>query len=265
MASLFLFELSTVNSTPTAKPLAGRVALVTGAAKRVGRAVALELAGAGAGIVVHYGRSQQAAEATADDIRHLGVPAATVQGDLADPAAWPRIVAEAVAALARLDILVNNASSFPADDSDTLEAFDADRWAHMLQINLTAPAGLVHAARVHLAASGEGCVINFCDIAAERPWSDHLAYCASKAGLVALTKSLARALAPDVRVNGISPGIAIFPESYDDALRSKLIARVPLQRAGKPEDMARTARFLAVDAPFITGQIIHVDGGRSAV
>ena len=110
-----------------------------------------------------------------------------------------------------------------------------------------------------------GKVVNICDIAAERPWSDHLAYCASKAGLVAATKALARALAPDIQVNGVAPGIAIFPDSYSDDLRRRLVSRVPLARPGTPEEVAVLVRFLVESADYITGQIIPIDGGRSLV
>jgi pteridine reductase len=130
---------------------------------------------------------------------------------------------------------------------------------------LTAPAGLCHFAREHLAKGGRGNIVNLCDISAERPSPNHLAYGVSKAGLAALTQGLARALAPDIRVNAVSPGIADFPESYSPELRQRLTTQVPLKREGTPEGIARAVRFLVESGDYITGQILAVDGGRSTV
>jgi pteridine reductase len=243
--------------------LSGTVALVTGGAKRVGRAIALELARGGCDVAVHYRRSQADAEAVVALANGSGRRAITVDGDLTDPAAWPRIVQRTVDGLGRLDILVNNASMFLPDGADSLEQFDSVVWDEMLRTNLTAPVGLCHHARRHLAANGMGKVVNVCDIAADRPWPDHLAYCASKAGLVAVTKALARALAPEVQVNGVAPGIAVFPDAYSDELRRELVDRVPLSRPGTPEEVALLVRFLVESADYITGQIVPIDGGRS--
>jgi len=243
----------------------GRTALVTGGAKRVGRAIALELAAAGFDVVVHCHTSEPQARQTARDIQSMGRRSDVVRGDLADPRAWSGVVEQAVAAMGRLDVLINNASVFLGESDDTLQAFDAESWMRIQRINLTAPTALCHYAEVFLRASGRGCVVNLCDIAAERPWPAHLAYCASKAGLVAVTKALARALAPDVRVNGVAPGIAVFPDQYDAKLRERLVARVPLAREGTPEEVARLIRYLVTDGAYITGQIIPIDGGRSLV
>jgi pteridine reductase len=243
--------------------LNGTVALVTGGAKRVGRAIALELARGGCDVAVHYRRSQADAEAVVALASGLGRRAIAVEGDLTDSAAWPRIVQRTVDGLGRLDILVNNASMFLPDGADSLEQFDSVVWDEMLRTNLTAPVGLCHHARRHLAANGMGKVVNVCDIAADRPWPDHLAYCASKAGLVAVTKALARALAPKVQVNGVAPGIAVFPDAYSNELRRQLVGRVPLSRPGTPEEVALLVRFLVESADYITGQIVPIDGGRS--
>ena len=243
--------------------LSGTVALITGGARRVGRAIALELARGGCDVAVHYRRSQADAEEVVALAHGLGRRAITVDGDLTDSAAWPRIVQGTVDGLGRLDILINNASMFLPDGSDSLEAFDPALWGEMLRTNLTAPVGLCHHARRHLAANGMGKVVNICDIAADRPWPDHLAYCASKAGLVAVTKALALALAPQVQVNGVAPGIAVFPDAYSDALRRQLVGRVPLNRAGTPEEVALLVHFLVESADYVTGQIIPIDGGRN--
>ncbi len=241
------------------------VALVTGAGKRVGRAIALELARAGCDVAVHYCNSEAEAVAVAKEVAALGRRSAVVCGDLSDPKSWPAIVDQAAASLGRLDVLINNASEFSSHFQDSLAAFDAESWERLLRINLVAPAALCHHAEVLLRRSGRGCVVNLCDIAAARPWPAHLAYCASKAGLVNLTKSLARALAPDVRVNGVSPGIAVFPESFDKPTRDRLVSRMPLAREGSPEEVAELVRFLVVSGGYITGQVVSVDGGRSVI
>lgn len=236
------------------------VALVTGSSRRVGRAIALELASAGYHLAVHYHRSQPEADALVREIEDLGHQACLVCGDLSEPTAWERIVADSVSALGRLDVLVNNAAVF---DSVPAADFDPIAWERTMRINLTAVAGLCHHAEGHLRASGLGCVVNLCDIAADRPFGEHPAYSCSKAGVVALTRALAVKWAPDVRVNAVSPGIAAFAEDIDQEVRERLIAKVPLGRAGTPEDVAKAVRYLVADAPYVTGQIIRVDGGRS--
>ena len=240
--------------------LAGTVALVTGAARRVGRSIALELAAAGCDIALHYHRSRDDADSTARRIADLGRRCERIQADLAAPDAPARVIEAAVTAMGRLDVLVNNAAVF---ERMSLEEFDLDAWDRTMRVNLSAPAALAAHARAHLAARGRGKIVNVCDIAADRPWPSYLAYSASKAGLVALTRALARALAPQVQVNAVSPGIAEFPEDYDPDTRRRLVEQVPLRRAGSPEDVARTVRFLVQDGDYITGQVIHVDGGRS--
>jgi len=248
--------------------LKGSVALITGGAKRVGRAIALELARGGCDVGIHYRHSRAEADEVVAQITQLGRRAVAVEGDLSDPVSWPRIVQSTVSGLGRLDILINNASMFLPDSAaseDSLDAFDPKLWDEMLRINLTAPVALCHHARPYLAANGTGKVVNLCDIAAERPWPGHLAYCASKAGLVAATKALARTLAPDIQVNGVAPGIAVFPDSYSEDVRRRLVSRVPLARPGTPQEVAVLVRFLVESADYITGQIIPIDGGRSLV
>lgn len=240
-----------------------RVALITGSAKRVGRAIALELSQHDHAVVIHYRSSQTEAHALADQINAGGGTATTVSGDLSDPATCREIVENAHAAFNRLDVVINNAAVFESKSSDTVDAFDAGQWEHILRVNLVAPMAIVHAAVPYLGSSDNASVINLCDIAADRPWSSHLAYCASKAGLVTLTRALAKALAPAIRVVGISPGVAQFPESYGKKRRQELIASIPLARAGTPEEIARLVRFVAIEGTFITGEIITVDGGRS--
>ena len=203
--------------------LEGAVAIVTGAARRVGRAIAIHLAHRGCHVGIHHHRSIQDAESLAFHIRDIGRRCLLIQADLAQPASWPRIIEETVSGLGRLDILVNNASIFTPM---AIDGFDLEQWQRTLHVNLTAAAALCHYAAPHLRRTGCGKIVNITDIAAETPGTDHLAYCASKAALTNLTRSLAKALAPDVQVNAVAPGIAIFPEDYDEPTRARLIEKV---------------------------------------
>jgi pteridine reductase len=239
---------------------ANKVAVVTGAARRVGRAIALELARADCDVAVHCRRLASDAANLVDILRDMGRRAVVVAGDLADPEAPGRIVAQVVRDLGRLDVLVNNASVF---EKTPIEQADAAAWERILRINTIAPALLARAAAPFMRQAGAGRIVNLTDILAERPLRRHGPYCASKAALAALTRSLALELAPEITVNGIAPGIAVFPENYDEDLRSRLTAKVPLKRTGSPEQIAALVRFLAAEGDYITGQIIAVDGGMS--
>lgn len=239
--------------------LDGRCAIVTGAAKRVGRAIALELARDGCDVAIHYHRSDADARTLADEINAMNRRTQLLCGDLAKADTWSRTINEAGNTFGRLDFLINNASVF---EPMSLDRFDPEDWTRTMQINVTAVVGLSHYAAPHLRRTG-GAIVNLADISGDRPWSAHLAYCASKAALVNVTRSLAKALAPNVRVNAVSPGIAVFPDNYDDHTRAKLVAAVPAERPGNPEDIAKTVRFLCAEAHYITGQVINVDGGRS--
>lgn len=245
--------------------LSGKVALVTGGARRVGRAIALELARGGCDVALHYHRSASEAGQVVGEIRALGRRAVAVQGDLEHAGHRSGVVAQTVESLGGLDVLVNNAALFAQGQPDTLENFNDAAWERMFRVNLLAPLALVHHAKTHLAASGAGKVVNLGDSATERPGASHLAYSASKAALVAMTRALARSLAPDVQVNMVAPGIAVFPESYTPELRRKLVARVPLRREGSPDEVARCVRYLVSEGDYITGQVIPIDGGRSVV
>jgi pteridine reductase len=236
--------------------------LVTGAARRVGRAIALELARCGCDVAVHYHGSAAQARQVAAEITALGRRAAALSADLASPPQVAGLVEQVRQALGRLDILINNASVFPQTQGAAWQ--DAEHWQTTLMVNAVAPAMLAQAAAPLMRAGG-GRIVNLADILAERPIRGHAAYCASKAALVAITRSLARELAPEITVNAVAPGIAIFPEHYSQELRAELTQRVPLRRAGSPEQIARVVRFLALEAEYITGQVIAVDGGRSVV
>ena len=174
--------------------LEGTVALVTGGARRVGRAIALELARAGCDIGIHYHTSHDEAQQLATEIADMGRRVVTIAADLKDATCWSGVIQQTVDNLNRLDILINNAAVFPGGGSDGVDEFRVDLWESVMRINLIAPMGLSRHAKQHLAARGGGKIINLCDISSDRPWTDHLAYCSSKAALVALTKGLARAL-----------------------------------------------------------------------
>jgi pteridine reductase len=241
--------------------LEGRVALVTGAARRLGAAIAGALHRAGASVVVHYGRSRPEADALVASFNaDRPGSAVALQSDLLDLARLPGLVEAAHRAFGRLDILVNNASTFypTAIGSITPAQFD-----DLVGTNLRAPLFLAQACAPALRAA-HGTIINMVDIHAQRPLKTHTVYSVAKAGLAMLTKSLARELAPEVRVNGIAPGPVLWPErGLDAALKTEIVAKTALKRMGSPDDVARAALYLAADAPFVTGQIIAVDGGRS--
>lgn len=238
--------------------LEGRVALVTGAARRIGRAIALRLAGCGCDVVVHCRQSLAEAQETADACSSAGVRALVLPADLADAAQAVDLVRRTLSAFGRLDVLVNNASTF---EPMRLEDFTPADWERTLRVNLTAPLVLAHAARDAL-RQARGRVINLCDAATSRPWPDHLAYAVSKGALETLTRVLARSFAPEVNVVGVAPGVAAWPAAYDQGTRDRLTARIPLQRAGNPEDIAAAVQFLLRDGDYITGTILPVDGGR---
>lgn len=243
--------------------LSGSVALVTGGAKRVGRAIVLELARGGCDIGIHYHTSHDEAERLAREVAHLGRSAVIIKADLNDAASWKHVVHDLVDRFHRLDILINNAAIFPSAELDDVDSFDPELWERMNRINLLAPMGLSRWARPHLESHGHGRIVNLCDAASRQPWAGHLGYCASKAALSTLTKALALTLAPSVRVNGVAPGIAAFPDDYDAETRQRLTNLVPLKREGSPEDVARAVRFLVEQGDYITGEIIAVDGGRA--
>ncbi len=237
--------------------------LVTGGAKRVGAAICRRLHAAGAQLAIHYRSSIAEAQALCDELNALRPDSAAIyQADLLDLTALPQLIEQIIARYGRLDGLVNNASSFYATP---LEGIDESQWHDLLGTNLRAPLFLAQAAAGELRRR-HGCIVNIVDIHAERPMQGHLLYSVAKAGLVALTKGLAQEMAPQVRVNAVAPGVILWPENSDwedEAQRRKIVAHTLLKREGEPDDIARTVAFLIQDAPYITGQIIAVDGGRS--
>lgn len=236
-----------------------RIALVTGAAKRIGRAIAVSLAEDGCDVAIHCNTSPQEAEVTAGLIRERGRRTVVMNADLADAEATAALADRAAEALGGLNILVNNASEFVAMK---LDDFRLDAWNATLAVNLTAPMVLSHAAYPHLRARG-GQIVNLLDISAGRPGLEHLAYSVAKAGLWNLTLALAKAMAPDVRVNGIAPGAALLPEGAAPADLKAITRRVPAMRMGTVEEIAAAVRFMACHASYVTGSVLNVDGGRS--
>jgi pteridine reductase len=241
----------------------GKVVLVTGGAKRVGAAICRRLHNAGAQLAVHYRSSEQEALDLQKEMNILRPKSAAVfQADLLEQKDLPQLVRKVIKKFGRLDALVNNASSFYATP---LTEIDEQQWHDLLGTNLRAPLFLAQSAAAELRRQ-QGCIVNIVDIHAERPMHGHLLYSVAKAGLVALTKGLAQELAPQVRVNAVAPGVIIWPEGEawnDREQRRKIVAHTLLKREGEPDDIARTVAFLIQDAPYITGQIITVDGGRS--
>jgi pteridine reductase len=235
--------------------LKGARALVTGAAIRVGREIALELARAGADLVVHYRTSEAEAERTADEIRAFGVDCDLVQGDLGDPADVERIATAATGA----DVLVNSASIFPRTP---LAEADVETFDDIFAINVRAPLFLAKGVGLAMKERGRGVIVNIVDWSAERPYRGYLPYCASKAALVALSKGLAKTLAPEVRVNMVAPGPVMLPEDMTDAERDVVLRQTPLAREGSPTDVAKAVRFLVEGSDFVTGAFLTVDGGR---
>jgi pteridine reductase len=237
--------------------------LITGGARRVGAAICRMLHASGADIMLHYRSSSPEArevQAELNSVRPDSV--ALVQADLLNLALLPSVVTETVNRFGRLDVLVNNASSFfPTPIGEITE----QAWEDLVGTNLKTPLFLSQAAAPHLRRS-HGCIVNIVDIHADRPTRTYAVYSSAKGGLMAQTRALACDLAPEVRVNGISPGVILWPEDErwsDEVARQRIIHSTLLKRVGEPDDIARTARFLIYDAPYITGQVIAVDGGRS--
>lgn len=254
-------EPTATTDTTLTGPLAGKAALITGAARRVGAATARALHGAGASVVLHYRSSAEEAQALARELNGARPDSvALAQCDLLDGAGVKELAQTATAAFGGLDILINNASSFYPTP---LGNIDEDDWNDLIGTNLKAPLFLAQAAAAALRERG-GLIVNLADIHGMRPLRRHPVYCVAKAGLIMLTKSLARELGPQVRVNAIAPGPVMWPQDgVDETLRQEIIDRTALKRTGSAEDVARAVLFFAAEAPFITGQILAVDGGRS--
>jgi len=243
--------------------MAEKVALITGGARRVGAAVCRSLHAAGLDLMVHYRSSADDARAMQAELNAVRAESvALVQADLLNVSSLPSMVNDTVRQFGRLDVLINNASSYyPTPVGEVGEG----EWEDLMGTNLKTPLFLSQAAAPHLKRN-HGCIVNIVDIHADRPMRNYLVYSVAKGGLLALTRALASELGPEVRVNGVSPGVILWPEDErwsDEVARQRIIHTTLLKRVGEPEDIARTVRFLVLDAPYVTGQIIAVDGGRS--
>ena len=240
----------------------GKTVLITGGAKRVGAAICRRLHAAGANLMLHYRSSAGEARLLSAELNHVRENSvALIQADLLDASKLPSLVEQTLHTFGRLDGLVNTASSFSATPRPdvTLAQFD-----DLVGTNFKAPLFLAQAAAPALRRAG-GAIVNIADIHAERPLKNYVVYSVAKAALVGLTRSLARELAPEVRVNAVAPGPVLWPEddSFDELSRQRIISHTPLKREGTPDDIATTVAFLLADARYVTGETINVDGGRN--
>lgn len=238
-----------------------KTALVTGAAARIGAAICTALHARGCDVMLHYNSNAESAERLAGRLNGERAESVfPVQADLSSPAGVDRLAGLVSGRFDRLDVLVNNASRFyPTKTGDTL----AWQWDDLVNSNLRGPYFLVQALLEPLRTAG-GSVVNILDVHAERPMPGHAVYCISKAGLAMMTRAMALELGPSIRVNGVSPGAILWPETEPGALQKQVILeRTVLGRLGQPEDIASAVAYLALDAPYVTGQILAVDGGRS--
>jgi pteridine reductase len=242
----------------------GKVVLITGGAKRVGAAIGRLLHAAGANLMIHYRSSVDEARALQDELNAIRPDSvALIQADLLDVNGLPSLINQTVATFGGLDVLVNNASSFYPTPVGSITMKD---WDNLMGSNLLAPMFLSQAAAPEL-KKRRGCIVNIADIHAERPMKSYVVYSVAKAGVVGLTKSLARELGPLVRVNAVAPGPIMWPQddpNFDEVSRQRIVSHTILKTAGGPDDIARAVRFFAIDAPFVTGQVLAVDGGRNA-
>jgi pteridine reductase len=237
--------------------LRARAALVTGAGRRLGRAIAIALGARGMHVAVHYNATAAGARETAAEIERVGGHAECIQGDLTVPEAPAALVEAAVRALGRLDVLVNSAAVM---QRTPLGAVTPAAWDAMFALNLRAPFFAAQAAAPHLARHA-GAIVNLADLAAFEAWPSYVPHGISKAGVVQMTRALARALAPDVRVNAVAPGAVLLPDAWPAEAAERLAASTPLGRLGSPDDVTRAILFL-LDSDYITGETLIVDGGR---
>jgi pteridine reductase len=250
--------------TDSAKPsLTGKTALVTGGAKRVGAAICRRLHAQGANLMVHHRASVAEARALQKELNgQRAESVALIQADLLKAASPPELVKTTVKQFGSLDILINNASSFFAT---AMGEITEHAWDDLIGTNLKAPLFLSQAAAAEL-RKRHGCIVNIVDIHAELPMKNYVVYTVAKGGLLALTRSLAREMGPEVRVNGVAPGTILWPDAAawsDELSRQRIVNQTALKRAGEPDDIAKAVEYLVTAAPYVTGQVITVDGGRS--
>jgi pteridine reductase len=243
--------------------LQNKVVLITGGAKRVGAAICRELHAHGANLMIHYNTSKQEAKALQAELNLQRTDSVSIiQGDLLNIAIITSLVSETTKRFGKLDVLINNASTYEPTEVGNI---DENNWTDLIGSNLKAPTFLSQAAAKALKKS-HGCIINITDMHIESPKKGYVVYSVAKAGLVTLTKSLAQELSPEVRVNAVAPGPVLWPEDnqeFDEVYRKRVVSQTLLKRIGDPTDIAKAVKFLAADAPFITGHVLAVDGGRS--
>lgn len=240
--------------------LDGQVALVTGAGRRIGREIALTLGRAGASVVVNYNQSGNRAQAVVREIRALGTQAIALRADVSSAAQVRRMFRAVEKQFGRLDLLVNNAGIFfPARWDQLTES----QWDQVLGVNLKGPFFCAQEAGRIMKRQKRGTIINISSLGGLQAWPDYMHYCSSKAGLIMLTRCLAKALAPDIRVNTIAPGTIMMPGEKRTMLLDRVVRSTPLRKAGRPEDIANMVVHLASHGEFITGQVLAVDGGKS--
>ena len=242
------------------RPLKGQVALVTGAGRRIGRVIALTLARAGADVVINFSHSAAGARATVRDIQAVGVRSLAVQADVSRSAQVQRMFRIIERKFGQLDILVNNAGIFSPVRWASLTEQD---WDRMLGTNLKGTFFCAQAAARIMQRQRSGRIINISSLGGLQAWPEYMHYCASKAGVISLTRSLAKALAPNIQVNCVAPGTILFPGEKIDARMRRIIYATPLKKAGRPEDIAEMVLYLATRGDFVTGQVFVVDGGKS--
>jgi NAD(P)-dependent dehydrogenase (short-subunit alcohol dehydrogenase family) len=240
--------------------LEGQVALVTGAGRRMGRVIALTLARAGANVAVNYSHSRAGALATVREIRALGVDSLAIRADVSKPAQVRAMFRAVEKRFSRLDILVNNAGTFFQRKWDQLTEKD---WDQILAVNLKGPFFCAQAAARLMTRRKRGTIVNISSLGGLEAWPSYTHYCASKAGLIMMTRCLAKALAPHIRVNSVAPGSILFPHEERSTWTENVLKTTPLQKAGRPEDIAEAVLYLVTRGDFLTGQVIAVDGGKS--
>ena len=238
--------------------LEGAAALVTGAGKRIGQAIAIGLAQSGCDVAIHYHGSANGAEETARAVRAAGRRAELLRADLTDAAAAGGLADQAARALNRLDIVINSAAIMVREPVETVTP---ESWDTTLDLNLRAAFFVSQGAIPHLRRA-KGKIVNMADVAGIEPWPAYVPHCISKAGVIMLTKALARALAPDIAVNAIAPGAVLLPEDWDDTARAHIRETTPLQRLGSPDDVVAAVRFLLAGTDYATGMVLVIDGGR---
>lgn len=238
--------------------LADKIALVTGGARRVGKAIVLALAERGCKLVVHYHQAESAAQATTRALRDAGHEATAVRADLSREAEVERMIAHAVDRFGRIDVLVNNAAIFFRTPIDTL---DFDDWQRVMDVNLNGNFLCAHAVGLRMKARGWGHIVNIADVAGQNPWVDYVPYSVSQASLLALSQGLAVELAPEVMVNAVVPGPVLFDAETPADVRRREIGKTLLKHAGTPADVARLVVFVA-ESDYSTGAVFSVDGGR---